>query len=109
MSYIKNIYDELLKQVTNHDTNINYDVDRTCVTITNIHKHLPKSDAEYHYNVIGSLIIHHKFITDKMETIIYPYDAQIMAENKGILGDINKLPPLLQQIIAQYIENNSLK
>lgn len=100
------LYDDLLKQI-NIDGSI--DIDRVCSTINNIFKHLPKADAEYHYKMIEVLILHHKTITDGYELFDIPYNAQIMIGNRGILNNMEQLPPLLQHIIAQYVENYSIK
>lgn len=102
------IYDKLLEQVNNLGPNDQIDIDRVCHTINNIHKHLPKQDVEHHHSMIGSLIIHHKMITDKIDIMIFPYHSQIMIGGRGILPSMEDLPPLLQKIIAQYVMNYSI-
>jgi len=97
------LYGELLKEVNNLDPDTQIDISRVCYTINNIHKNLSKKDTDYHYELIGSLIIHHKSITDKINVIAIPYDCQIMMGNKGILPTMNDLPILLQKIISQYV------
>ena len=72
------LYEDLLKEVNNVDPGTQIDISRVCYTINNIHKNLPKDDSDYHYNTIGSLIIHHKAITDKINVVTIPYDCQII-------------------------------
>jgi hypothetical protein len=118
------LYDDLLEEVNNQDPETQIDISRVCYTINNIYKHLPKNDAEYHYKMIGSLIIHHKFINNKTDTAMIPYNCkiidenniktipyncQIMAGNLGLLPSMNDLPVLLQKIISQYVITFSIK
>ena len=105
--FVKDLYVKLLEQVNNLTQENQIDINRVCYTINNIHKNLPKDDTEYHYKMIGYLIIHHKFIIDKIDITTIPYNCQIMVGNKGILPNMENLPVLLQKIIAQYIENFS--
>ena len=107
--FVKNLYDNLLEQVNNLDPETQIDISRVCYTINSIHKNLPKTDADYHYNMIGHLIIHHKSITEKINVITMPYNSQIIVGNKGILPTMNDLPVLLQKIISQYIIEFSIK
>ena len=102
------LYSDLLEEVNNIDPETQIDISRVCYTINSIHKNLPKADADYHYNAIGSLITHHKAITDKINVLTIPYDCQIMAGNKGLLPTMDDLPPLLQKIISQYVIKFSL-
>ena len=97
------LYDDLLKEVNNIDPETRIDISRVCYTINGIHKNLPKEDSDYHYNVIGSLIVHHKAITDDVNVMTIPYDCQIMTGNRGLLPTMNDCPPLLQKIISQYV------
>lgn len=103
------LYDDLLEQVNNLDPETQIEITRVCYTIRNICKNLPKDDAEYHYNMIGSLIIHHKSITDNVNVMTIPYNCEIMIGNRGILPTIKDLPVLLQKIISQYVINYSIK
>ena len=98
------LYDDLLSKVT-EDQKI--DIDKVSNTINNIYRHLPKRDADIHYNMIGKLIIHHKHITENVKSNEFPYDCKIMYGNRGILPAIEDLPFLLQMIIANYVENYS--
>lgn len=116
------LYDNLLQQVNDLSEEKQIDITRVCYTINNIYKNLPEKDSKYHYKMIGYLIIHHKLLTDKIDTSlirnnhlitrsnksIIPYNSQIMMGNKGILLSMEDLPSLLQKIIAEYVEIFSL-
>ena len=102
------LYNDLLEQVNNLKPETYIDISRVCYTINNIHKNLPKDDMDYHYSMIGFLMLHHKSLTsDNMLT--FPYECRIMVGNKGILSTMDNLPPLLQKIISQYVINHSFK
>lgn len=112
------LYDDLLKQVNELGEDKKIDITRVCYTINNIYKNLPDKDAKYHYKKIGYLMIHHSKITDNPDIKVFgnqminrfnmmPYNSQIMMGNKGILSAMENLPPLLQKIITQYVENFS--
>ncbi len=114
------LYDDLLEQANNLNEEKQIDISRVCYTINNIYKNLPEKDTKYHYKMIGYLIIHHKFMNDidplpvrqivtRTNNSIIPYNTQIMMGNKGILSTMEDLPPLLQKIIAQYVEMFSIK
>jgi len=104
------LYDDLLEQVNNLSSETQIDISRVCYTINSIHKNLSKDDAEYHYNMIGSLIIHHKVITDNEINILsIPYNSEIMIGGNGILSSMEDLPVLLQKIISQYVINFGFK
>lgn len=107
VNVINDLYNNLLEQIDNLGSEKQIDIKRVCYTINNIHKNLSKDDAEYHYKMIGYLIIHHKSINDKTNILTVPYNCQIMMGNKGILPTMEDLPVLLQKIIAQYVENFS--
>jgi hypothetical protein len=106
--FVKDLYDNLLVQVNNLGSENHIDINRVSRTIGNIHKNLHEDDAEYHYKMIGYLIIHHKLITDKINITVIPYDCQIMEGNKGILPTMEDLPVLLQKILSQYVINYSV-
>ena len=102
------LYDELVKQV-NARTEKGIDVKRVCTTINTIAQtHTPEEVSE-HYREIGALILHHELLINNgvlLSTV--PYDGRVMVGGKGVLHNIMNLPPLLQQIIAQYIEDHSI-
>lgn len=98
------LYDELLKKVENRKDKAGIDVKRVCSTINNLSQFLSAEEAKKHYDEICGLIIHHDVLNRGMMTNIIPYEGKTMAGGKGILYSSINLPPLLQQIIAQYIE-----
>jgi hypothetical protein len=98
------LYDELAKRVAARSEKT-IDIKRICTTINNIAQtHTPEEMSE-HYREIGALILHHDIITNGSLLSLIPYDGRIMVGGKGILHYIMNLPPNLQQIIAQYIED----
>ena len=100
------LYDHLVSQVSQR-TETNIDIKRVCVTINNIGQTLNQEDALEHYQEIGALILHHEAITNGNVILsCVPYDSKVMVGGKGILHYIMNLPPVLQQIIAQYIEES---
>jgi len=99
------LYDELVKRVEAR-VEKNIDIKRVCKTITNISLSLSQEDTLEHYNEIQALIIHYEILSNNgMLLSSVPFDGKVMAGRKGVLNFIMNLPPLLQQIIAQYVEN----
>jgi len=101
------LYDDLLRQVeARKDKYI--DIKRVSSTINNISQSLQPDDAAEHYREIAALILHHEISSNKGVLLSStPYDGKVMVGGKGILHNIMNLPPILQQIIAQYIEGAS--
>lgn len=100
------LYDELIRKVEGRKEK-GIDVNRVCLTITNIERIVDdKKLALEHYKEIMWLIIHHNILTRGVETPL-PYDAKVMVGGKGLLNYMNNMPPLLQQILAQYIEEET--
>lgn len=99
------LYDELLRRV-NARTEKGIDIKRICTTISNIATtHKPEEVAE-HYQEIGALILHYELLANNGVLLsLIPYEGRLMVGGKGILYHITNLPPLLQQIIAQYVED----
>lgn len=99
------LYEELLLKVeARKDKTV--DITRVCHTINNIERIVDdKEIAAAHYKEIMWLIDHHLITTGSESPL--PYDAKPMVGGKGILNYINNMPPLLQQIIAQYIEEET--
>lgn len=98
------LYDTLLKQVESR-TEKGIDVKRVCTTINNISQTLHPDAAAEHYREIGALILHHDLINNNGVLLSpVPYDGKVMVGGKGVLHYIMNMPPLLQQIIAQYVE-----
>ena len=100
------LYDDLLNEVLTR-TDKTVDIKRACDTIKDISRTLTEEEAYAHYYEIGALILHHEIISNGGIILSHiPYGARAMAENKGILHYMINFPPLLQQIIAQYVENS---
>lgn len=98
------LYDELLRLV-NDRSEKSIDIARICKTINNISLSLSPEDSLEHYREIQALIIHYDIINNGGLLISsVPFDGKTMVGKKGILNQIMNFPPLLQQIIAQYIE-----
>lgn len=98
------LYDELTRRSESA-----LDIKCICTTINNIaHTHTPE-DVSEHYREIGALILHHDLIHNNGVLLSpVPYDGRIRVGGKGVLHYIMNLPPNLQQIIAQYIENYNI-
>jgi hypothetical protein len=105
-SHLYPLYDELVRKVKARSEN-GVDIKRLCSTINNIAQTNSTESMLEHYAEIGALILHYEFIiTGSIPTAI-PYDAKIMVGGKGILYTITSMPPDLQRIIGQYIEDQS--
>jgi len=99
------LYDELLKRV-HARAEKTIDIKRICTTINNISLTHSQEDASEHYREIGALILHHELLSNNGVLLSpVPYDGRLMAGGKGVLNYIMNLSPILQQIIAQYIED----
>jgi len=99
------LYDELLKRVQAR-TEKTIDINRLCKTITNISFTLSQENTLDHYNEIQALIIHYDILSNGGILVSsVPFDGKVMSGKKGILNYIINLPPLLQQIIAQYVDD----
>lgn len=98
------LYDHLVQQVeAREDKSI--DIKKICSTINNIKQTLPPQEAAEHYKEICALIIHCDILNNGGVLLSQvPFDGKIMAGGKGILYNTINLPPMLLQIIAQYIE-----
>lgn len=104
------LYDELSRRVEAR-TEKGIDIKRVCATINNIAAtHTPEDTAE-HYREIGALILHHELLANHGILLSsVPYDGRVMTGGKGLLYYIMNLPPQLQQILAQYVEDpNGMK
>ncbi len=102
------LYDELVNKVKNR-TDANIDIYKVCLTINNITQYLKNEAAIEHYREICALILHHYQITNKTNPTNFPYNPLIMPGGKGLRYNIMELPPMLQQILAQYIDDNVSK
>lgn len=99
------LYQELLRRAQERKEKC-IDIKRVCNTITNIATTHTLEEMMDHYEEIEALAIHHELSTNN--GILFssiPYDGKLMIGGKGILHYIMNFPPVLQQIIAQYIED----
>jgi len=99
------LYDELSRRV---EARTEKAIDIKCVaaTINNISQNLSFEDAQIHYREIAALILHHDLLANNGILLSpIPFDGKVLNGGKGIIHYIMNLPPNLQQIIAQYIEN----
>ena len=107
MARVYPLYDELLRRVDARSEKT-IDIKRICKTINNISTSLKPEDALEHHREIQALIIHYEILSNGGIILSsVPFDGKVMAGRKGILNYIMNLPPLLQQIIAQYIEDSA--
>lgn len=101
------LYDDLYHRV-NERLDKAIDIKKICTTINSIAQ--PPTSAEEalaHYKEIGALILHHELLSNNGYLITQvPFEGKLMAGGKGLLYYIMTLPPILQQIIAQYIEDS---
>ena len=99
------LYDELVKRVEAR-TEKTIDIKRICTTINNISLTHTPSETTEHYREIGALILHHEYLSNNGVLLSpIPFDGKVMVGGKGVLHFIMNLPPNLQQIIAQYVED----
>ena len=96
------LYDLLLNTIKNKEDKC-IDVTKICSTITSLA--IDENLANIHYTQIAVLILHHELVTNSGVLLsIIPYDGKLMCGGRGILYSFIKFPPLLQQIISQYID-----
>jgi hypothetical protein len=101
------LYDQLLKRVHERKEKA-IDIKRICTTINNINQTLQPEAAAEHNREIGAIILHHEIISNGGVLLsAVPYDSKVMVGGKGVLHYITNLPPILQQIIAQYVEDSA--
>lgn len=102
------LYDELLEQVKQRQEKT-IDIKRICTTINNISQTMSEDEASGYYRELAALIVHHDHVHNGGVLLAQvPYDGKVMFGGKGLLVYIMNLPPMLQQIIAQFIENSSI-
>ena len=114
MTYPYPLYDELVKRVILRAEKT-IDIKRICTTINNIDQTHSSKERDEHFREIGALILHHELLSNNGVLLSpVPYDGRVMAGSngsnggKGVLYYIMNLPPNLQQIIAQYVEDPDL-
>lgn len=99
------LYEVLLERVNNRELK-DIDIKRVCSTINSIANNHSKEDANDHYREIAALVLHYELVNnDGVLLSSVPYDGKTVAGGKGIIFNMMNLPPLLQQIIAEYVMN----
>lgn len=99
------LYDDLVNRVSERELK-GVDIDNVCSVINNISLNLTNDDALEHYREIGAIIMHYAILNDQLGSkSTTPYESKVMVGGKGLLYYITNLPPMLQQIIAQYIDD----
>lgn len=103
------LYDNLLKRITGRKEEHSVDIKRMCATINDISLHSSGDDTLIHYEEIYLLILHYEILVNKgMLFSDVAYNGSVMIGGKGILYSTNELPPLLQKIIAEYLEEPNI-
>jgi hypothetical protein len=97
------LYDQLVADVGARSAK-DIDLKKMCATIKKIAETSTPDETSAHYREIAALIIHHEMLTTGGLTGEVPFGGKLMPGNMGTLNYMLNLPPLLQQIIAQYIE-----
>jgi len=77
-----------------------------CATITNI-KTLESPYSDEHFYNLAALIVHHELVSNGFLSSNRPYGIDVFTGGKGIIVKMADLPKPLQQIIAEYIKENS--
>ena len=100
------LYETLLRRISERKEEHGIDVNRMCATISDISFTLSHEDIIAHYEEIHLLILHHEILSNKgvMFSDI-PYGGNLMFGASGIIYTISELPPVLLNIIAEYLEN----
>lgn len=99
-TFVFPLYDQLLYKVNERKDTSSIDIDSVCSTISWI-------QDVVHWENIQTLIIHHEILNTGGLSAIVPYNGKTMLNGRGILYHMVNLPPTLQHIIAQYIEEFS--
>ena len=99
------LYDELLKRAE-QQTGKAIDVKQICTTINSLGQNMPAEEASIHYHDIAALILHHELLANKGVLLSnVPYEGKTINGGRGIIHYVINLPPILQHIIAQYLED----
>ena len=97
------LYDKLLAEVRCKEEK-NIDMNKICTLINNLSL-MDTEESTQHYEEIQAIIIHHDLVhNDGILLSLVPNEGKLMPGGKSILYTLIKLPNLLRQIIAQYIE-----
>jgi hypothetical protein len=98
------LYDQLIRKVNDRNEK-SIDIKRLCITINNIVQTQSSEDSSEHYREISALILHHELLANNGVLLSpIPYEGKVMTGGKGVLYNITFLPPILQQILVEYIE-----
>jgi len=96
----------LLEHVKTRETK-DIDLKKICATIKKISESSKPEEVTEHYREIDALVIHHATLMNGSVPDEPPFSGRFMPGSMGILCNMLNFPPLLQQIIAQYIEEMS--
>ena len=103
------LYDELLKRASLR-IDKTLDISKVCFSINRIRQTLSPEESNKYHEEIAALILHHDLSTNNGVLLSpTPYDGKIMCEGGGILHTITNFPPVLQQILAQYLDDPNLE
>lgn len=97
------LYEELLNLSLQDKTRpINTSLMSTA--INNISTKLGREEGKDHFEEIYALIFHHFTMSGVSSNMSIPYTGKLMTGGRGVLYEINKLPPNLCHIIWLYTE-----
>lgn len=103
------LYDRLLKNVRENSDPYSYvDLEPLALTISNIPKQMDSVSSHKHLFNIAGLMFHHEVITNGMPLTPTVFNTKIFPGGKGLIVTVKNLPKTLQQIIAEYIKENSI-
>lgn len=91
------LYDKLYQRVTAKSESV-IELKKICATINSI-------DEQEHNDIIFALIYHHEMKeVNGIRFKAAPYGGVLFKSGKGTTFDMTKIPPILQKIIAEYIQ-----
>ena len=96
----ENIYYELLK----NSKSKTYDMSDIARIITKLFVDIPQY-SKYYEAIYMLMLQHYKIHNEKSET---PYGERCMAGGKGIMVNLNNLPPDLVGVICEFVESHSI-
>jgi hypothetical protein len=96
------LYDKLRERVNLREEK-SIDIKRLGITINLFSQKLSQEEYSEHYKEIAGLILHHEILNNGFLTP-FPFGCKVMSGGKGLLYNIKNLPPILQQILAEYLE-----
>lgn len=99
------LYDQLVSNLSLREEK-SIDLKKICATIKKISETSTPDETNEHYREIAALILHHEMITHGSISEV-PFGGKLMPGSMGTLNYMLNLPPLLQQILAQYLLESS--